>query len=192
MHTHIPQYEIVTRREAYEGEGSPTDVIEQVMNPLVNKRPKLTDSISVPLKELLRACWSSDPAARPTARELVTTLSQLLQAGIAVKKARRKRTRSLDVNHLRDFRDQFPPKIQEMLNRGLKPSPEKYEHTTIFCADIVGWTSLCSTMTPEESVDLLERLYGGFDKLCTRWGLFKMEVIGRWRAVALSGLTHSC
>ena len=52
----------------------------------------------------------------------------------------------------------------------------------LFCcaADLAGFTKWSSTREPEEVFELLETIYGEFDKIALRRGVFKVETIGDW------------
>ena len=56
----------------------------------------------------------------------------------------------------------------------------EYAETTIFFADLVGFTKWSSARSPTEVFHLLETLYGEFDKIATRRNVFKVETIGDW------------
>jgi Adenylate and Guanylate cyclase catalytic domain len=58
------------------------------------------------------------------------------------------------------------------------PIAEMYPDTTVFFADIAGFTSWSSTRSPTDVFHLLETLYGGFDEIAHRHGVFKVETIG--------------
>jgi Adenylate and Guanylate cyclase catalytic domain len=58
------------------------------------------------------------------------------------------------------------------------PIAELYPDTTVFFADIAGFTSWSSTRSPTDVFHLLETLYGGFDEIARRHGVFKVETIG--------------
>ncbi|CAB9531601.1 Receptor-type guanylate cyclase gcy (Partial), partial [Seminavis robusta] len=62
-----------------------------------------------------------------------------------------------------------------------------YPETTIFFADLAGFTKWSSSRTPIEVFDLLETVYGEFDKLAKRYKVFKVETIGDCY-VAVTGL----
>ncbi|CAB9519207.1 Receptor-type guanylate cyclase gcy [Seminavis robusta] len=62
-----------------------------------------------------------------------------------------------------------------------------YPETTIFFADLAGFTKWSSSRTPVEVFDLLETVYGEFDKLAKRYKVFKVETIGDCY-VAVTGL----
>jgi Adenylate and Guanylate cyclase catalytic domain len=58
------------------------------------------------------------------------------------------------------------------------PIAELYPETTVFFADIAGFTSWSSTRSPTDVFHLLETLYGTFDAIADRHGVFKVETIG--------------
>ncbi|CAJ1951432.1 unnamed protein product [Cylindrotheca closterium] len=65
----------------------------------------------------------------------------------------------------------------------------EYPGTTIFFADIVGFTKWSATRTPVEVFQLLEALYGEFDTIANKRGVFKVETIGDCY-VAVTGLPN--
>jgi class 3 adenylate cyclase len=59
-----------------------------------------------------------------------------------------------------------------------KPLADVFEETTIYFADLAGFTKWSSTRTPTDVFELLEALYGAFDAIAARRGVFKIETIG--------------
>ena len=53
-----------------------------------------------------------------------------------------------------------------------------YPESSIFFADLVGFTKWSSTRTPVEVFKLLETFYGAFDEIALRRRVFKVETIG--------------
>ena len=68
-----------------------------------------------------------------------------------------------------------------------RPIADEFKETTIFFADLAGFTSWSSKRTPSEVFELLETIYGAFDKIAKRRGVFKVETIGDCY-VAVTGL----
>jgi hypothetical protein len=62
--------------------------------------------------------------------------------------------------------------------RSSPPIAELYENTTIFFADLVGFTQWSSTRTPGQVFFLLETIYGEWDIIAKRRRVFKVETIG--------------
>ncbi|CAB9531333.1 Receptor-type guanylate cyclase gcy [Seminavis robusta] len=65
-----------------------------------------------------------------------------------------------------------------------------YEDTTIFFMDLSGFTKWSSTRTPAEVFELLEALYGQFDRVAAKLNVFKVETIGDCY-VAVTGLPEA-
>ena len=68
-----------------------------------------------------------------------------------------------------------------------KPIAELFPDTTVFFADISGFTAWSSVREPAAVFTLLETLYGAFDKIAKKYGIFKVETIGD-SYVAVCGL----
>jgi len=75
-------------------------------------------------------------------------------------------------------------------NQGSRPIAELYDETTIIFMDLAGFTHWSSSRTPVEVFDLLEAVYGEFDKLAKRRGVFKIETIGDCY-VAVTGIPQA-
>ena len=52
---------------------------------------------------------------------------------------------------------------------------DRHQDVTVLFSDIAGWTSLASTLTPEEAMGLLDRLFQRFDTLSVAHGVYKVE-----------------
>ncbi len=71
--------------------------------------------------------------------------------------------------------------------RANKPIADLFPATTVLFADIAGFTAWSSTREPTQVFTLLEAVYGAFDKIAARRGVFKVETIGD-SYVAVTGL----
>jgi Adenylate and Guanylate cyclase catalytic domain len=58
------------------------------------------------------------------------------------------------------------------------PIAELYPETTVFFADICGFTAWSSVRQPTQVFRLLETVYGAFDQIAERRRVFKVETIG--------------
>lgn len=67
------------------------------------------------------------------------------------------------------------------------PIAELFPETTVLFADIAGFTAWSSIRDPAQVFTLLETLYGAFDSLAKKRGVFKVETIGD-SYVAVCGL----
>ncbi|CAJ1965718.1 unnamed protein product [Cylindrotheca closterium] len=59
-----------------------------------------------------------------------------------------------------------------------RPIADLFLDTTVIFIDIAGFTAWSSARKPTQVFMLLERLYSSFDKLCHRYGVFKVETVG--------------
>lgn len=57
-----------------------------------------------------------------------------------------------------------------------RPIADLFQNTTIFFADLVGFTKWSSKRSPEDVFVLLETIYGAFDAIAEKRGVFKVEV----------------
>ncbi|GAA48937.1 guanylate cyclase soluble subunit beta [Clonorchis sinensis] len=55
---------------------------------------------------------------------------------------------------------------------------QKFEEVTLLLSDVVGFTNICSGLSPLEVVNLLNRLYSCFDALTEKHKVYKVETIG--------------
>jgi Adenylate and Guanylate cyclase catalytic domain len=72
-------------------------------------------------------------------------------------------------------------------NLGKKPIADLFPDTSVFFADIVGFTAWSSVREPAHVFSLLEAIYATFDQVARRRGVFKVETIGD-SYVAVCGL----
>ena len=86
-----------------------------------------------------------------------------------------------------------------------KPIAELFPDTTVYFSDISGFTAWSSVREPAHVFTLLETLYGAFDKIAKRYGIFKIETIGdsyvavcglpeprKYHAVAMARFAFEC
>mmetsp|Transcript_1046 Transcript_1046/g.2212 ORF Transcript_1046/g.2212 Transcript_1046/m.2212 type:complete len:1145 (-) Transcript_1046:169-3603(-) len=59
-----------------------------------------------------------------------------------------------------------------------KPIADLFPETTILFADLVGFTAWSSKREPTQVFELLEAVYGAFDEIAKRRGVFKVETVG--------------
>jgi class 3 adenylate cyclase len=59
-----------------------------------------------------------------------------------------------------------------------RPIADFFSNTTIMFADIAGFTAWSSTREPHQVFQLLETIYGAFDKIAKHRGVFKVETVG--------------
>jgi guanylate cyclase len=72
----------------------------------------------------------------------------------------------------------LPAPVAERLKRSEGVIADGFEEVTVLFADIVGFTPLSASLTPNEVVTLLNGLFTAFDRLVDGCGLEKIKTIG--------------
>lgn len=117
-----------------------------------------------------------DSALADFATTFIPTTTALVLAGIAffyrtVAERAEARSEELLLNIL-------PPEIAARLKSGESPIADRIPEVTILFCDIVGSTSMAETMSPDELVTKLNRLFSSFDDISDACGLEKIKTIG--------------
>lgn len=85
----------------------------------------------------------------------------------------------------------FPHEISQHLKQTKNPIACAYEFVSVMFADIVGFTQVCSHLLPEETVELLNRIFSSFDQLTFDFGLEKIKTIGD-QYMVVGGISPQC
>jgi len=85
----------------------------------------------------------------------------------------------------------LPEMIADRLKQGDSNIADGFAEVTILFADIVGFTEISSHTSPQELVELLNKIFSAFDRLSDRYGLEKIKTIGDNYMVA-GGLPMPC
>ena len=93
------------------------------------------------------------------------------QAYLAELQAERAKSNRLLLNVL-------PQAIADRLKQGERTIVDSFREATVVFADIVGFTSFSATMAPSRTVQLLNDLFSGFDKLAETYEVEKIKTIG--------------
>lgn len=64
---------------------------------------------------------------------------------------------------------------------------EALPEVTVLCADVCDFTPLCSRLTPEQLIRLLDAIYSAFDDRIDQYGVYKVDTIGD-AVVVVSGM----
>jgi guanylate cyclase len=94
---------------------------------------------------------------------------------------REKMKRALEAEHQRSeslLLNVLPAPVAERLKRSEGVIADGFERVTVLFADIVGFTPLSASLTPNEVVTLLNSLFTVFDRLVDDCGLEKIKTIG--------------
>jgi len=175
-------YETYSRKDPYEGEENPMDVLRLVSDPTVNKRPEVPSSCPPFVRSLMADCLEGQPENRPDFQEIDLRLKRLKvdtvepMGKLIFSQQERKNQKFKETESL--LFDVFPKHIAEALRDGRKVEPESRDVVTIFFSDIVGFTKISSSLSPIKISDMLDRLYSRFDQLSQKHDVFKVETIG--------------
>jgi len=171
-------YEVYSRREPYEGECY-IDVLQNVADPSVNKRPPYPPSCPQEIRSFMSQCLSGDPADRPTFKDIDLRLKHLeipnVEPGKLQLSMQAKKEKELTDTLLFEV---FPQHIAIALRDGKKVEPEMRQIVTIFFSDIVGFTKISSSLSAIKVSYMLDRLYSKFDEISIQHDVFKVETIG--------------
>ncbi len=72
----------------------------------------------------------------------------------------------------------LPREIAEILKEKDQTIANHFKEASILFADLVGFTPLTESMTPDEMISLLNQIYSHFDDLVEKYGLEKIRTIG--------------
>lgn len=87
--------------------------------------------------------------------------------------------RLLPQTKLYDDRPQhFRFEMKCLLQEGQHVIGDAYDHVVIMFSDIVGFSTMSSTMSAVEVFLMLTNLYYSFDRLVDKFGVYKVETIG--------------
>jgi class 3 adenylate cyclase len=104
----------------------------------------------------------------------------------------RKRTKELQEEKATSERlllNVLPAPIADRLKGGAEVIVDRFDAVTVLFADIVGFTKLSSTTSPEKLVTMLDELFSVFDRLAEQHGLEKIKTIGDAYMV-VAGIPH--
>lgn len=72
----------------------------------------------------------------------------------------------------------LPKEIAEELKTHGTAKAQQFEQVSVLFLDIVGFTRIAQTMSPQELVGELDALYSGFDDIINKHGLEKIKTVG--------------
>jgi class 3 adenylate cyclase len=72
----------------------------------------------------------------------------------------------------------LPGSIAQRLKNHQGLIADGYADVTVMFADLVNFTQLTESLSPEQMVSLLNTIFSGFDELCEKYGVEKIKTIG--------------
>ena len=172
--------EVYSRKDPYEGENH-LEVLHQVADPKINKRPPVPKTCPPAMAGIMADCLGADPNNRPSFEELDLRLKRLdvenVEPGQTVFSMQKKKEQRAARNESLLF-EVFPRHVAEALSDGRKIQAESFDCVTIFFSDVVGYTTISSKLHPMKVSDMLDRLYTKFDAISEEHDVFKIETIG--------------
>lgn len=72
----------------------------------------------------------------------------------------------------------LPNSIAQRLKHNQGLIADGYADVTVMFADLVNFTQLTESLSPEQMVALLNTIFSGFDELCEKYGVEKIKTIG--------------
>lgn len=164
--------EIFSRKEPYHGE-RPSKVLKLVADKDVQKRPEIPKQCPPEITSIMKSCFDDDPKSRPSAAAVDMSCKQIDPDHIDKYLTNTKRSKAARTEDL--LHQLFPKHMADALRDGEKVPPEKHEMVTVYFSDIVGYTSISSSLDATKVTDFLDRLYHKFDELCLKHGVFKVS-----------------
>ncbi|VDM66835.1 unnamed protein product [Strongylus vulgaris] len=191
-------YEILFRALPFPSATNIDELLEYIQDGQKTFRPTIQDKSEIhpDLTALLLDCWNENPEVRPSIRRVrLNTESYLKVKGSLVDQMMRmmeqyannleklvqERTGMLeDANARADklLSQLLPQYVANELKLGRAVPPKTFQSATVFFSDIVGFTTICSSSSPLEVVNMLNAIYTKFDDVITKNQCYKVETIG--------------
>ena len=178
-------WEVYARADPYEGE-SFFRVLDEIVDPNIKRRPPVPPDCPIEMRSIMEGCLEDNPELRPTFEEMdirlrgmCPTVVSTPEGSASMSDIHTDATVEPKQKELTDklLEEVFPPHVAEALREGRKVQPESRELVTILFIDIVGFTTLASTLSPMKVSNMLDRLYTHFDNLSHEHDVFKVREI---------------
>jgi len=84
----------------------------------------------------------------------------------------------------------LPEFVKDRIKKGERSIAEDMGHVTIIFCDICQFHKITTTEKPHDLIEMLDKLFGQFDELCSNYGIQKIETVGK-TYMACGGLKAS-
>ena len=128
------------------------------------------------MQEIQKGNWNQQIATNT--KDEVGELSQSIQKIVNQFQAQSEQLEQKDQKFHKLLTQVFPNAIANRLEEGETEIAETVEEVTILLADTTGFLDLTSTMTAEDSLELLNQLFARFDKVAEQFGAEKLRTVG--------------
>ncbi|OQV18215.1 Atrial natriuretic peptide receptor 1 [Hypsibius exemplaris] len=200
--------EIVMRERPYGSLNTDPEVIIAKLQKKQHRsfRPKVDANLCPPeISVLMKQCWAFNPQERPRLAQIKSIIKESEKSNtekgtILDNLIRRMENYTLDLEHVVEEKAQqfllekekseqllyqiLPRTVVDTLKRGEQVKPENFDSVTVYYSDIVAFTTLSSSSSPTEVVDLLNDLYTIFDNCIMKFDAYKVETVGDCYVVA--------
>lgn len=168
-------YEIYARETPYKDENV-FDVLRDVIDPMVNKRPPRPPGMTSIVAAMMHDCLLPLPEERPSLAELSSRIN---------------RFRPKDVDYEMGFdQNRFPTQVAPSLVHGEVVKPVTHDCVTVLYCNIVDFATFSTDMAPMKVADMLRRLFDAFDALAENHQVFKADIIGGGAWMGATNCSH--
>ena len=182
----ITLYEIYARKTPYHGEDDHDMILNEICDPMVNRRPVVPSTMSNRVAALMHDCLVANPDERPSMNEIASRIRRFTSRDVAPVKSLTGDNRSGDeeASMFQDLLKRFPRDIAEVLMDGGEVSPTNHESCTVFVANLMDIDKIALELSQEKALDLIRRWHDSLDKLAQEKQVFKIETAGEsWMGV---------
>jgi adenylate cyclase len=112
---------------------------------------------------------------------LLLVLVGRIRYRLAAEAALREKNTQLEAAHGESERlllNMLPATIADRLKRGEVTIADRYDSVTVLFADIVGFSTISASLTPEELITLLDSIFSDIDAIANRYTLEKIKTVG--------------
>ncbi|XP_030062588.1 retinal guanylyl cyclase 2 [Microcaecilia unicolor] len=146
--------------------------------------------------ELIERCWAHNPMMRPSFEQIKKSLEKMNPNRVSpvdmmmnLMEKYSKHLEAIVAERTQDLLEEkqktdrllysmLPKPVADNLRQGHTAEAQNYSSATVYFSDIVGFTAISGTSTPQQVVMLLNKLYTKFDDIIDNHDVYKVETIG--------------